>query len=48
MYLDEVVIAGLIIVALMIAFFVGVVWAIRKDIQKNSGKHDQPKQQTQS
>lgn len=34
MYLDEVVIAGLIIVVLTIAFFGGVFWAIRKDIQK--------------
>ena len=44
MYLDEVVIAGLIIVALTIAFFGGVVWWIRKDIQKHSTKQDQQSQ----
>lgn len=44
MYLDEVVISGLVIVALTIAFFGGVIWAIRKDIQKNGGSKGAPKQ----
>ena len=37
MYFDEVVLSGLIIVTLTIAFFGGVAWAIRKDIQKHGG-----------
>jgi len=37
MYIDEVVLAGLIIVTLTIMFFGGFIWAIRKDIQRRGG-----------
>lgn len=38
MYMDEVVVAGLIIVALTLAFFGGVAMFIKGDIEKH--KHD--------
>lgn len=37
MYMDEVVIAGLVIVALTISFFVGFFMFIKKDMQKHPG-----------
>ncbi|WP_283787881.1 cytochrome c oxidase subunit CcoM [Bermanella sp. WJH001] len=39
MYIDEYVIAGLIIVALTIAFFGGVYRFIKNDIAKHEGEH---------
>ena len=45
MYLDEVVLAGLIIVFLTIAFFGVVIWAVRKDIQKHGTGAPEPAQQ---
>lgn len=45
MYLDEVVLAGLIIVFLTIAFFGAVIWAVRKDIQKHGTGESKPAQQ---
>jgi hypothetical protein len=38
MYLDTVVVAGLLIVILTIAFFGGVVYAIKKDMKKHPPK----------
>lgn len=35
MFMDTVVLSGLIIVALTCAFFGGVYWAIKKDIEKH-------------
>lgn len=35
MFMDEVVLSGLIIVGLTCAFFGGFYWAIKKDIQKH-------------
>jgi len=39
MYVDEYVIAGLIIVTLTIAFFGGVYRYIKNDIEKHKGDH---------
>ena len=38
MYLDTVVISGLLIVGLTIAFFGGVIYAVKKDIEKHPPK----------
>ena len=46
MYIDEVVLAGLIIVILTIMFFGGFIWAIRKDIQKHGRGQAKPEGKT--
>lgn len=43
MYLDEVVISGLIIVALTIGFFIGVFWWVKNDIEKHKASQGEGK-----
>lgn len=38
MYFDVVVISGLLVIGLLIAFFVGVYYFIRKDIREHSDR----------